>query len=207
MYDGMKRLDIIQNPVSPFVAKVVTPPSTADIKLYWSLASPPSRAVKALLVAGDIEHDEQLIDVTKGQGKTPEMLKLNPLGTVPFVVVKGKTYTDSQAIMRYLAMKYPSLNKYYPNKTPENKAHIDIGLDFCCTSLKPTSVSTFVPIVFARMAGKEPTPEMIKKAEEGEEALKNMYFFMNNGLSNWGKKGPAQFGSNHYSIGDFMIFC
>jgi hypothetical protein len=109
--------------------------------------------------------------------------------------------------MRYLCTIYPTLNKYYPNKNPENKAHIDIGLDFCCTGLRPTSTSTFVPIVLARMAKKEPTAEMFKKAEEGEEALKNMYTFMNNGLENWGKKGDAQFGSNHVSIGDFMVFC
>ena len=45
-------------------------PSSADIKLYWSLASPPSRAVKALLVAGGIEHDEMMLDITKGQHKS-----------------------------------------------------------------------------------------------------------------------------------------
>jgi hypothetical protein len=58
-----------------------------ELKLYWSLASPPSRAVKALLIAGGIEHDEQLIDLSKNEHKSPEMLKINPLGTVPFITI------------------------------------------------------------------------------------------------------------------------
>jgi glutathione S-transferase len=122
------------------------------------------------------------------------------------MIVKGKVFTESQAIMRYLAMTHRSLNKYYPNKSPENKAHIDIGLDFCCTSLRPLSSSILTPIVLARLYGKEPLPEMKNKAKEGEEALKNMYTFMNAGLKNWGKKGDAQFGSNQVSIADFMIY-
>ena len=113
-----------------------------------------------------------ILDLTKGQHKSGAILEINPLGTVPFITIKGKVHTESQAIMRYLAMTYPTLNKYYPNLTPENKAHIDIGLDFCCTSLRPTSSSTVVPIVLARMSGKEPTAEMYQKAKESEEALK-----------------------------------
>ena len=58
-----------------------------ELKLYWSLADPPSRAVKALLIAGGIEHDEQIIHTSKGQHKSPEMLKINPLGTVPFITI------------------------------------------------------------------------------------------------------------------------
>ena len=34
-----------------------------------------------------------------------------------------------------------------------------------------------------------------------------MYTFMNTGIGNWGKKGSARFGSNHTSIGDFMMYC
>ena len=109
------------------------------LKLYWALPSPPSRAVKALLIAGNIKHEEKIVDIAKGENKTIEILKLNPAGTVPFMTINGKPYTESAAIMRYLAMTYPSLNKYYPDLTPENKAHIDMGLDFCGTSLRPVS--------------------------------------------------------------------
>ena len=73
--------------------------------------------------------------------------------------------------MRYLATVYPSLNKYYPNTSPESKAHIDIGTDFCGTVLRPTSASTFVPIIFARFSGEEPTEKMLDNAAEGEKKL------------------------------------
>ena len=50
------------------------------IKLYWTLASPSCRAVKALLVAGNINHEEQMVDISKGENKSEEILALNPSG-------------------------------------------------------------------------------------------------------------------------------
>ena len=52
----------------------------SSLKLYWNPASQPSRAVKSLLVAGGVKHDEQILDLMKGEHKTPEMLALNPAG-------------------------------------------------------------------------------------------------------------------------------
>ena len=50
------------------------------LKLYWYPGSQPARAVKSLLIAGGIEHEEQVLDIFKGEHKTPEMLVLNPAG-------------------------------------------------------------------------------------------------------------------------------
>ena len=69
--------------------------SFLGIKLYWSVVTPSSRAIKSLLVAGDIEHSEVIVDLNKGENKSPEILKLNPAGTVPFMIVKGKVFTES----------------------------------------------------------------------------------------------------------------
>ena len=52
----------------------------SDLKLYWFPTSQPARAVKSLIVAGAIEHEEQLLDFFKGENKTPEILALNPSG-------------------------------------------------------------------------------------------------------------------------------
>jgi len=93
MYDGMKNSVRPESDLAPKVKTEVKP--SADIKLYWSLASPPSRAVKALLVAGGIKHDEMILDIINGEHKKPEILKLNPLGTVPFITIKGKAHTES----------------------------------------------------------------------------------------------------------------
>ena len=52
----------------------------SNLKLYWFPASQPARAVKSLLVAGGIEHEEIVLDIFKGEHKTPEMLAINPAG-------------------------------------------------------------------------------------------------------------------------------
>lgn len=50
------------------------------LKLYWNIASPPSRALKSLLVAGGIPHDEHHVDIYNGEQISEEILKLNPSG-------------------------------------------------------------------------------------------------------------------------------
>ena len=95
--------------------------------------------MKSLLIAGGVPHEEHHVDLSKNEQKSEEILALNPAGQVPFVTVGGKPYAESNAIMRYLANTYPKLNKYYPNVTPEQRAKIDIGIDFNSTNLRPTS--------------------------------------------------------------------
>ncbi|MFZ5732257.1 MAG: glutathione S-transferase family protein [Pseudomonadota bacterium] len=47
-------------------------------------------------------------DITKGQSRTPEFLKLNPAGQVPLVVLDdGRPLAQSNAIIRYLAKGTP----------------------------------------------------------------------------------------------------
>lgn len=50
------------------------------ITLYWHLIDPNSRAIKSLLVAGGVKHNEVYVDVTKGQQKQQDILELNPSG-------------------------------------------------------------------------------------------------------------------------------
>jgi glutathione S-transferase len=129
------------------------------IDLYWMPMSQPSRAVKALLVAGDVPHEDHILDLMKGEHKTEDMLKINPAGSVPFITVDGEPLYESAAILRYIAVKFPSCNKYY-GESVEQKAMIDAGLDFNGTSLRGASMGSFAPIIFPRMAKKEPSPEV-----------------------------------------------
>ena len=41
--------------------------SQLKIVLYWNFASQPSRAIKALLKAGDVEHEDVHLDLMKGE--------------------------------------------------------------------------------------------------------------------------------------------
>ena len=51
-----------------------------SLKIYVNIGSQPCRAVKALLVAGQIEHEMINVDFGKWEQKSPEILALNPKG-------------------------------------------------------------------------------------------------------------------------------
>ncbi len=46
------------------------------------------------------------LDIQKKETKTPEFLKLNPMGQVPLLVVEGKPIFESTAILLYLGETY-----------------------------------------------------------------------------------------------------
>ena len=81
--------------------------------LYWNMGSQPSLAIKALLVAGDVEHEDKHTDLDPKVYKSPEFLAMNPQGKLPFITQDGKGMNESAAILRYLAQKHESLNKFY----------------------------------------------------------------------------------------------
>merc|ERR1712127_206391 len=124
------------------------------IALYHFELSQPSRALKSLLEAGDVPFESHSANILKGEHKTEEMLKINPVGSLPFITVDGEPLYESAAILRYLAVKFPSLNQFYPEGA-EHRAMIDAALDFNGTSLRPASIGTFAPVVFPRLRGNE----------------------------------------------------
>ncbi|HYQ15384.1 MAG TPA: glutathione S-transferase family protein [Polyangiaceae bacterium] len=77
------------------------------MKLYINAFSPNVRRVRLTAAVLGLKLDEQNIDFTKGEHKTPEYLVLNPNGTVPVLVDEDFVLTESRAIMQYLAVKHP----------------------------------------------------------------------------------------------------
>ena len=53
------------------------------------------------------------------------------------MVIDGKTYNESAAMMRYLCTKYDALKKFYPDEL-EQRYEIEYFLDFNGTVLRPT---------------------------------------------------------------------
>lgn len=72
------------------------------LKLYWNKSSQPSRAIKALLIGGDVKHEECKMGVFDGESRTPEYLAINPAGGLPCITKDGKCYNESQAVLRWL---------------------------------------------------------------------------------------------------------
>ena len=76
------------------------------LKLYDAELSGNAYKVRLLLSLLGLPHELAPVDLRAGQQKSPEYLKLNPLGQVPCLVDGDVVIRDSQAILVYLAAKY-----------------------------------------------------------------------------------------------------
>lgn len=65
----------------------IQPKKFESITLYWHMIDPNSRAIKSLLVAGGIKHNEVYVNLQNGEHKEPDFLALNPQGEIPFIIV------------------------------------------------------------------------------------------------------------------------
>lgn len=73
------------------------------MKLYHTELSGNCHKVRLMLSLLGLEHERILVNLMKGEHKSPEFLKLNPLGQLPVLVDNDITIRDSQAILVYLA--------------------------------------------------------------------------------------------------------
>jgi len=73
-----------------------------SLTLYFSPVSQPSRAVLALLAIGNIKYEGKVLDLFKGEARTPEYYELNPLGRVPFIIHDKLHLAESNAILIHL---------------------------------------------------------------------------------------------------------
>ncbi|SRR5579885_225865 len=75
--------------------------------LYHTILSPFARKVRIALAEKGVSCEKVLLDLAKGENRTPEYLKLNPHGRVPTLVVDGIPLYESTAIVEYLNESFP----------------------------------------------------------------------------------------------------
>jgi glutathione S-transferase len=77
-----------------------------DMKLYSRAASPYAARVRIAIYAKSLPIE--IVNVAMGWGKSPDFLKLNPLGRVPVLAFDdGTTLPESGVIVEYLEDAYP----------------------------------------------------------------------------------------------------
>jgi glutathione S-transferase len=76
------------------------------IKLFDHELSGNCYKVRLMLALLGLEYELQPVDVMGGEHKSPQLLKLNPLGQVPILMDGNLVIRDSQAILVYLARHY-----------------------------------------------------------------------------------------------------
>lgn len=75
------------------------------MKLYFHPLSGHAHRVRLFLSLLGLPYALVQVDLAKGAHKSPEFLKLNPLGQVPVLDDEGSIIADSNAILVYLAKK------------------------------------------------------------------------------------------------------
>lgn len=73
------------------------------MKLYGFPPSPNTWKVRALAAHLGVPLEFELVDLTKGEQRTPEYLALNPTGRAPVLIDGDLVLWESNAIMQYIA--------------------------------------------------------------------------------------------------------
>lgn len=79
----------------------------ADRVTLYSNPMSRGRTVHWLLEELGAPYDVKLVDLAKGEQKSPQYLAINPMGKVPAIVHRGVVVTEAAAICVYLADAFP----------------------------------------------------------------------------------------------------
>jgi len=156
------------------------------LKLYDYPDCPFCIKVKVALGEKDLEYETVLVDLAKGEQRTPEFLKLNPYGKVPVLIDDDVVVYDSTIINEYLDEEYP-----VPPLLPEDsagRARARQLEDYCDNSFLPSA-----GLVLAELAKPE--------AERDQERLKRYQSEVQRGLA----RLESFLTSGEYLVGSFSL--
>lgn len=142
------------------------------LKLYVASNSPPCLAVMHFIKHTDLDVELSEMDLMKGEHKTDEFAKKNPLQQVP-TLSEGDDFHvgESNTILRYLADSQ-NQSDYYP-EDPQIRGRIDELLDWNLTDFYKGTYDYFNNTKIRVKQGKEaPAEHLVTGWEEGAE--KNM---------------------------------
>ena len=96
----------------------------------------PTRSIRArwTLQELDVEFEAIPVDLTKGEHRKPDFLRINPAGKIPAFIDGDVVLSESVAICLYLADKYPE-KKLAPTDT-RGRAELNRWLLFTVTELE-----------------------------------------------------------------------
>ena len=87
--------------------------------------------------------DIKLVDMKKGEQKTPDFLALNPMGKIPTLVHDGVVTTEAAAICAYLADAFPQAGPPPAANDPKRGAYFR-WMFFAPTCIEPAMMDIFL---------------------------------------------------------------
>ncbi|KAL6295505.1 hypothetical protein ACE6H2_003647 [Prunus campanulata] len=146
--------------------------ATTPVKVYGPPISTAVSRVLACLLEKSVDYQLISVDMSKGEHKKPDYLKIQPFGQVPAFQDEDISLFESRAICRYICDKYADQgNKGLYGTNPLAKASIDQWLEAEGQSFSPPSSTLVFQLAFA--------PRMKLKQDQGvirqnEEKLKKV---------------------------------
>lgn len=123
------------------------------VEVYLDLLSQPCRAIHILLNCNKIPHTVRTVALRRGEQRSPEFSKLNPMQKVPVMDDNGFVLTESDAIMKYLVTKYDIPGHWYPLQ-PERRARVDEYTAWHHTNTRPHAAKVFmIEVLFLAKTG------------------------------------------------------
>jgi len=113
------------------------------LTLYYHPLSQPSRTLLIFLHLTGIKHEKKVIDLIKGEHKTPEYSKVNPLQVIPAIQDGDFCLGESEAIVKYLMNTRKVGSMYYPTH-PKDRALVDKYMPFHHSTFRPKLAKYFV---------------------------------------------------------------
>jgi len=136
------------------------------VRLYTFTITPNNRKVEAFVRHFDLDVDVHHVSFKDEETHKPEYLAINPMGKVPALVDGDFKLWESNAILTYLATKFPQ-TKALP-ADPRGRADVDRWLHWQSCHLMPamgalkaadekdlSSVTPLLKILDAQLQGKE----------------------------------------------------
>jgi len=186
--------DWIAEQVLPARVGVLSPSVSPRFKILGIPYS--ANVIPAVLLALDCEAGElQMLDINKGENRTPEALALNPWGQVPILKEGDFAVAQTNTVLRYLAMKY--CPQAYGGSDLQARATIDWALDWCSDFYKSFGA------IWYPIAGVGPQPAKADDeyfATESAKATQDLEIFANKFLS-----ASTFIGGEELSIADYKI--
>ncbi|HLM43273.1 MAG TPA: glutathione S-transferase N-terminal domain-containing protein [Myxococcaceae bacterium] len=139
------------------------------MKVYGHPMSTCTRKVLATLAEKGHEASFELVDLMKGQQKSPQYMAKHPFGVIPFLEDDGFTMYESRAIIRYLDAKLPG-TKLTPSDLP-SLGRMEQWLSVEQSYFTPGCMAIVMELMFKALRGGG-APDMAKVAKGRDESAR-----------------------------------
>lgn len=136
-----------------------------DITLYYNVLSQPSRSVKTIMNMGNINHSTVNIDIMKGEQRGEAFLKINPRGTIPYMVEGDWRLGESTAILKYLCETRSSIPSTLWPADLKERAYVDQLLEWCQCHLRTALLAPLRIKIRAMIEEKAPDSDVLAFVE------------------------------------------